>query len=146
MCDACHSVLVSDLHWRPYRHAFLLRLSGLMAPNSSGLYLKNTDVSWLNFISHYFVIEVFNIVGPLAALRLSPSIPRFLVSGPSLWERTQLRSAVRTLQIPAPHTAHSQTDTSSLMVNQWNCSHHTVSVPTVEAGRLRDVRRVRPAG
>ena len=53
---------------------------------------------------------------------------------------------VRTLQIPAPHTAHSQTDTSSLMVNQWNCSHHTVSVPTVEAGRPRDVRRVRPAG
>ena len=55
-----------------------------------------------------------------------------------------------TLQIPAPHTAHSQTDTSSLMVNQWNCSHHTVSVPTVEARRVdvvtsRDVARVRLA-
>ena len=103
MCDACHSVLVSDLHWRPNRHAFLLRLSGLMAPNSSGLYLREHGRKLVEF--HLpFVMEVFNTVRPLIALRLAPSIPRFLVSGPSLWERTQLRSAVWTEVISACQT------------------------------------------
>ena len=36
---------------------------------------ESTEVSWLNLISHYFVIGVCNIVRPLAALRLAPSIP-----------------------------------------------------------------------
>ena len=93
-------MLVSDLHWRPYRHAFLLRLSGLMAPNSSGLYLREHGRKLVKF--HLpFVMEVFNIVRPLIALRLAPSIPRVLVSGPSMWERTQLRSAVWTEVISA---------------------------------------------
>ncbi len=95
-------MLASDLHWRPYRHAFL-RLSGLMAPNSSGLYLREHGRKLVEF--HLpFVIEVFNIVRPLIALRLAPSIPRFLVSGPSLWEGTQLRSAVWTEVISAGQT------------------------------------------
>ena len=93
-------MLVSDLHWRPYRHAFLLRLSGLMASNSFGPDLREHGRKLVEF--HLpFVMEVFNIVGPLIALRLAPSIPRFLVSGPSLWERTQLRSAVWTEVISA---------------------------------------------
>ena len=96
-------MLASDLYWRPYRHAFLLRLSGLMAPNSSGLYLREHGRKLVEF--HLpFVIEVFNIVRPLIALRLAPSIPRFLVSGPSLWEGTQLRSAVWTEVISAGQT------------------------------------------
>ena len=96
-------MLVSDLHWRPYRHAFLLRLSGLMAPNSSGLYLREHARKLVEF--HLpFVMEVFNTVRPLITLRLAPSIPRFLVSGPPLWERTQLRSAVWTEVISARQT------------------------------------------
>ena len=96
-------MLASDLYWRPYRHAFLLRLSGLMAPNSSGLYLREHGRKLVEF--HLpFVIEVFNIVRPLIALRLAPSIPRFLVFGPSLWEGTQLRSAVWTEVISARQT------------------------------------------
>ena len=82
--------------------------------NSSGLYLREHGRKLVEF--HLpFVIEVFNIVRPLIALRLAPSIPESSFPDRRCGnERSQLRSAVWTEVISARQTL-------------WRCDCQTLS-------------------